>query len=321
MNDNQYSKFSLLSSEIIQHIENKNANPYIIPTGFENFDKEYGGLNLGELLVVGGRPAMGKTQLVVSMLTNICTTEPVLFFSFDLTSFNLTARFLSNKSGISVGQIINNDLILSDKEVLKNTAHELENMNLFVSEKGVSDLEETIGIIKSHVAEFNTKVVVIDYLQLLGNSKHNNGREAEIGNICRRLKMCAKELNICIVLLSQLSRAVETRGSSKKPQLSDLRDSGSIEQIADKVWLLYRPEYYLIDELDDDEFSSSDCILILIVAKNKNGKIGNSYFKRNIQFTTFQSISKPSDGFTIDVKRLINLENPFQKGNDDTIPF
>ena len=135
--------------------------------------------------------------------------------------------------------------------------------------------------------------------------------------------MCAKEYNICIVLLSQLSRAVEVRGSSKIPQLSDLRDSGSIEQIADKVWLLYRPEYYLIEELDDDDFTSSDCIVMLIVAKNKNGKIGVSYFKRNDNFTEFNSIKKPGDVFEFNEDRLSELKKPILKElNDDyEVPF
>ena len=135
--------------------------------------------------------------------------------------------------------------------------------------------------------------------------------------------MCAKELNICIVLLSQLSRAVEVRGSSKKPQLSDLRDSGSIEQIADKVWLLYRPEYYMIDELDDDDFTSTVCIVMLIVAKNKNGKIGVSYFKRNENFTEFNSIKKPGDSFEFNEGRLSELQKPSFKelNNENEAPF
>lgn len=322
MNSQVSQSISILSKEIVQNIENKDGKNNIIPTGFQYLDEEFGGLSLGELVVIGGRPAMGKSQFVINLVSNICDREPILFFSFDLTPTTLTSRLLSNRTGIAVDKIIQNQLINSDVSLIKMASKQLEISKLLVSDVGVANVNQTIEIIKEHVELYQTKIVVIDYLQLLGMGKYSSGREAEIGHICRVLKMCAKELNISIILLSQLSRAVEVRGSSKKPQLSDLRDSGSIEQIADKVWFLYRPEYYMIDELDDDEFTSTDCILMLIVAKNKNGKIGTSYFKRDIPFTTFQSIQRPSDTFTFNVKRLLDLENPFKKDKDEgTIPF
>ena len=283
-----------LSNEIIQSIESKGLSKNIIPTGFKYFDQEFGGLSLGELVVIGGRPAMGKSLFVVNLVSNICEQESILFFSFDLTPSVLSGRLLSDKTGVSVTNIIHNQLNESDKVLLKVAAKKVEKSKLFISDVGVSNVNETIQIIKDHVMEYQTKIVVIDYLQLLGVGKYNSGREAEIGHICRLLKMCAKELNICILLLSQLSRAVEVRGNSKKPQLSDLRDSGSIEQIADKVWLLYRPEYYMIDELDDIEQTPTDGLMILNVAKNKNGKIGNIYFKRDSLFTRFTSLNSYS---------------------------
>lgn len=323
MNTSQSISISTLSKEIVQNIENKEGNKNLIPTGFQHLDEDFGGLSLGELVVVGGRPGMGKSQFVVNLVSNICDREPILFFSFDLTPSTLTSRILSNRTGIAVNNIIQNQLVNSDINLIKMAAKQLENSKLFVSDIGVSNVNQTIDIIKEHVELYNTKIVVIDYLQLLGIGKYNSGREAEIGHICRVLKMCAKEYNICIVLLSQLSRAVEVRGSSKIPQLSDLRDSGSIEQIADKVWLLYRPEYYLIEELDDDDFTSSDCIVMLIVAKNKNGKIGVSYFKRNDNFTEFNSIKKPGDVFEFNEDRLSELKKPILKElNDDyEVPF
>jgi replicative DNA helicase len=314
---------SKLLNEIVQNIENKDGNNNIIPTGFQHLDEDFGGLSLGELVVIGGRPAMGKSQFVINLASNICDKEPILFFSFDLTPTTLTSRILSNRTGIAVSKLIRNQLIESDVNLIKMAAKQLENSKLLVSDVGVANVNQTIEIIKEHVELYQTKIVVIDYLQLLGMGKYNSGREAEIGHICRVLKMCAKELNISIILLSQLSRAVEVRGSSKKPQLSDLRDSGSIEQIADKVWLLYRPEYYMIDELDDDDATSTDCIVILIVAKNKNGKIGTSYFKRNDNFTEFNSIKKPGDSFEFNEGRLSELQKPSFKelNNENEVPF
>jgi replicative DNA helicase len=322
MNNSNSTSLSALSKEIVQHIESQGGNKNIFPTGFQYLDQEFGGLSLGELVVVGGRPGMGKTQFVVNLVANICDKEPTLFFSLDLSPSALTSRILSNKTGIAVNNIIHNQLVNADINLIKLVANQLEKSKLFISDIGDANVNKTIEIIKEHVELYNTKMVVIDYLQLLGIGKFNIGREAEIGHICRALKVCTKELNISIVLLSQLSRAVESRAGNRKPQLSDLRDSGSIEQIADKVWFLYRPEYYKIEELDDEEFTSTDCILLLIVAKNKNGKIGTSYFKRDIPFTSFQSIQKPSDTFTFNVKRLLDLENPFKKDEeDDTVPF
>ena len=319
----QSTSISTLSNEIVQNIENKEVNKNLIPTGFQYLDEDFGGLSLGELVVIGGRPGMGKSQFVINLVSNICDREPILFFSFDLTQSTLTSRILSNRTGIAVNNIIQNQLVNSDINLIKLAAKQLENSKLFVSDIGVSNVNQTIEIIKEHVELYNTKIVVIDYLQLLGIGKYNTGREAEISHICRVLKMCAKELNISILLLSQLSRAVEVRGSSKKPQLSDLRDSGSIEQIADKVWLLYRPEYYMIDELDDDDFTSTDCILMLLVAKNKNGKIGVSYFKRNTNFTEFNSIKKPGDSFEFNEDRLSELQKPSFKelNNENEVPF
>jgi replicative DNA helicase len=323
MNTPKSTSISNLSKEIVQNIENKDVNNNLIPTGFKYLDEEFGGLSLGELVVIGGRPAMGKSQFVINLVSNICDIEPILFFSFDLTPSTLTARILSNRTRISVDKLIRKQLINSDVNLIKLVDKQLENSKLFISDIGVANINETIDVIKEHVDLYHTKIVIIDYLQLLGIGKYNTGREAEIGHICRVLKMCAKELNVCIVLLSQLSRAVEVRGSSKKPQLSDLRDSGSIEQIADKVWLLYRPEYYMIDELDDDYLTSSDCILMLIVAKNKNGKIGVSYFKRNYNFTEFNSIKRPGDSFEFNEDRLYELQKPSFKelNNEDEVPF
>ncbi len=314
-----------LSNEIIQNIDNKAGNKNVIPTGFKYLDEDFGGLSLGELIVIGGRPGMGKSLFAINLVSNICDKESILFFSFDLTPAVLSARLLSDRTGISVSKIIHNQLINSDKDLIKLAAKKLEKSKLYVSDNGVANINETIQIITEHVAQYQTKIVVIDYLQLLGIGKYNSGREAEIGHICRVLKMCAKELNLCILLLSQLSRAVEVRGSSKRPQLSDLRDSGSIEQIADKVWLLYRPEYYMIDELDNDERSPSDSILMLCVAKNKNGRIGESYFKRDWKFTRFNSINTFFESFETEQLRLSQLENPFNyevlDNNEDTVPF
>ena len=163
MNTKHSQSISTLSKEIVQNIENKDGNNKLIPTGFEYLDEEFGGLSLGELLVIGGRPAMGKSQFVINLVSNICDREPILFFSFDLTPATLTSRILSNRTGIAVDKLIRNQLIDSDVNLIKLAVKQLENSKLLVSDIGVANINETIDIIKEHVELFDTKIVVIDY--------------------------------------------------------------------------------------------------------------------------------------------------------------
>lgn len=321
MSSPQSSLISSLANELVQYITNQGVNKNIIPSGFQFLDEEFGGLAMGDLVVIGGRPAMGKTLFAVNMVSKISQKIPVLYFSFDVSPSTLAARVISQNTAIPVDKIILNQLIKADQELIREESNKLESSKLHVSEIGIGNIDKIISIIHEHVQEDQTKVVVIDYLQLIGEGKYSSGREAEIGHICRKLKRCAKELNICIVLLSHLSRAVETRSYSKKPQLSDLRDSGTIEQTADKVLLLYRPEYYLIDELDDDAATPADQLLLVYVAKNKNGKMGVSYFKRNYQFTEFKSIRNPAEHFNFDESRLHELNLPDRTENENEVPF
>ena len=321
MSSLQSTSISTLAEELVQNITNQGVNKNNIPSGFQFLDEEFGGLTLGDLVVIGGRPAMGKTLFAVNLIATLSNTIPVLYFSFDITPATLAARIISFKTKIPVDKILSNQLIKADQELIREESKKLENNKLHVSEIGLGNIDKIIAQINEHVNEQQTKVVVIDYLQLIGEGKYSSGREAEIGHICRTLKRCAKELNICIVLLSHLSRAVETRNYSKKPQLSDLRDSGTIEQTADKVLLLYRPEYYLIEELDDDAGTPADSLLLVYVAKNKNGKMGVSYFKRNYQFTEFKSIRNPAEHFDFDEGRLHELNLPDRTENENEVPF
>ncbi|QBN19759.1 replicative DNA helicase [Flavobacterium nackdongense] len=319
--NNPSTSINSLFENLIQNIESKEENKNIIPTLFSLLDQKFGGISLGELIVIGGRPSMGKTQFAVNLVSNICQQNPVLYFSFDLLPKDLTARFVSCRTNIPVNKIINRQLMGEEIEKIKSVTKDFKNSSVFISDVSSIVIENILAEIHSYVTNYGVRVVVIDYLQLMGSSKINFGREAEIGHICKVLKNCAKELNISLILLSGLSRSVELRGSSKKPQLIDLRESGSIEQLADKVWLLYRPEYYLIDELDDDCGTPSDCILTLIVAKNKNGINGECYFKRNINFTEFKNIEEPSNDFELLPSRLREIEKPFEKFSDDDAPF
>lgn len=317
----QSSSILDLSTQIYNNIKNGAVNSGFIPTEFKFFDDEFGGLILGELVVVGGRTAMGKSLFAVSLVSNICEKQSVLFFSFDLSPTVLGARLLSCRAKIPVSNILHNSLSLKEKKQLETAIDSVQNSKLLVTDIGAGGGNEIVQIITEHVATHQTKVVVIDYLQLIGTRKFENGREAEIAHICRVLKTCARDLNIAVILLSQLSRAVELRGCSKKPKLFDLRDSGSIEQLADKVLLLYRPEYYCIEFLDSSNEIPAYGVLELIVAKNKNGKVGSSYFERDANFTSFNSVNNYELQFDIDKQRLDSLIPPNTFNNDNTMPF
>lgn len=296
--------------KIVNSINNNSPNSNSIPTCFQYFDKDFGGLNPGELVVVGGRPGMGKTQFAVNMVLNMSQTSPVLYFSFDLTPFVLSARMISCKTSIPVYKILDNDLTADEKDKIKAISDDLKQAKIYLDDSAIGDVDRMLTIIEQHVKEYGVKVVVIDYLQLITNGYNYRRRDAEIDFICRSLKKCAKSLKISIVALSQLSRSVETRGSSKRPILSDLRDSGAIEEIADKVWFLYRPEFYLIDEFDDEFRSPTVNIIELNIVKNKTGKTGVSYFERDVDFTRIKSIISPAALNGLIEERLSELENP-----------
>ncbi|MBT8265798.1 MAG: replicative DNA helicase [Bacteroidia bacterium] len=266
----------------IEEISNKEGLSGI-PSGFDKLDKLTSGWQESDLIIVAARPGMGKTALTLSMARNIAVNNniPVAFFSLEMASVQLITRLISSETGLSSEKLRTGRLEKHEWEQLNVKVKALEKAPLFIDDTpslSIFDLRAKARRLKS---QHDIKLVVIDYLQLMtaGGSQKGGNREQEISMISRNLKALAKELSVPVIALSQLSRAVETRGGSKRPLLSDLRESGAIEQDADIVSFIYRPEYYKIDEWDDDERTPTEGQAEFIVAKHRNGGLDSIRLK------------------------------------------
>jgi replicative DNA helicase len=254
-----------------------------VSTGFEKLDKLTSGWQPSDLIIIAARPGMGKTALTLSMARNIAVTKqiPVAFFSLEMSSIQLITRLISSETGLSSEKLRTGKLADHEWQQLNVKVTDLEKAPLFIDDTPSLSIFDLRAKARRLASQYGIKLIVVDYLQLMtaGTSNKTGNREQEISTISRNLKALAKELDIPVIALSQLSRAVETRGGTKRPMLSDLRESGAIEQDADIVSFIYRPEYYNIDEWDDDERSPSQGQAEFIVAKHRNGGLDNIRLK------------------------------------------
>lgn len=266
----------------IEEISNKQGMSGI-PSGFDNLDKLTSGWQPSDLIIIAARPGMGKTALTLSMARNIAVGRniPVAFFSLEMSSVQLITRLISSETGLSSEKLRNGNLQGHEWEQLNVKVKGLEKAPLFIDDTPSLSIFDLRAKARRLSSQHGIKLIVVDYLQLMtaGGSQKGGNREQEISTISRNLKALAKELDIPVIALSQLSRAVETRGGSKRPLLSDLRESGAIEQDADIVSFIYRPEYYKIDEWDDDERTPTAGQAEFIVAKHRNGALENIRLK------------------------------------------
>ncbi|HET8839561.1 MAG TPA: replicative DNA helicase [Flavobacteriaceae bacterium] len=266
----------------IEEISNKQGMSGI-PSGFDNLDKLTSGWQPSDLIIIAARPGMGKTALTLSMARNIAVGRniPVAFFSLEMSSVQLITRLISSETGLSSEKLRNGNLQGHEWEQLNVKVKGLEKAPLFIDDSPSLSIFDLRAKARRLSSQHGIKLIVVDYLQLMtaGGSQKGGNREQEISTISRNLKALAKELDIPVIALSQLSRAVETRGGSKRPLLSDLRESGAIEQDADIVSFIYRPEYYKIDEWDDDERTPTAGQAEFIVAKHRNGALENLRLK------------------------------------------
>lgn len=265
----------------IEEISNKEGLSGI-PTGFTKLDKLTSGWQPSDLIIVAARPGMGKTALTLSMARNIAVDQntPVAFFSLEMASVQLITRLISSETGLSSEKLRTGKLEKHEWEQLNVKVKGLEKAPLYIDDTPSLSIFDLRAKARRLSSQYGIKLIMIDYLQLMTAGGNNSGnREQEISMISRNLKALAKELNVPVIALSQLSRAVETRGGSKRPLLSDLRESGAIEQDADIVSFIYRPEYYKIDEWDDEERSPTEGQAEFIVAKHRNGGLENIRLK------------------------------------------
>ncbi|WP_339624995.1 replicative DNA helicase [uncultured Winogradskyella sp.] len=254
-----------------------------IPSGFDKLDKLTSGWQPSDLIIVAARPGMGKTAFTLTMARNVAVNSniPVAFFSLEMSSVQLITRLISSETGLSSEKLRTGKLEKHEWEQLNVKVKTLEQAPLFIDDTPSLSIFDLRAKARRLASQYGIKMIMIDYLQLMtaGGSQKGGNREQEISTISRNLKALAKELSIPVVALSQLSRAVETRGGSKRPLLSDLRESGAIEQDADIVSFIYRPEYYKIDEWDDEERSPTEGQGEFIVAKHRNGGLENIRLK------------------------------------------
>jgi replicative DNA helicase len=268
-------------------------------------------------VIIAARPGMGKTAFVLSMARNMAIDfgHPVALFSLEMSSVQLITRLISSETGLSSEKLRTGKLEKHEWEQLSTKVKNLEKAPLFIDDTPSLSIFDLRAKARRLSSQHGIKLIIVDYLQLMtaggSNGKGGGNREQEISTISRNLKALAKELEVPVIALSQLSRAVETRGSSKRPLLSDLRESGAIEQDADIVSFIYRPEYYKIDEWDDDEHTPTAGQAEFIIAKHRNGSLENVRLKfiGNLgKFDNLEDFGSMYDDFP---SRMNADENPF----------
>jgi replicative DNA helicase len=246
-----------------------------VPSGFTSLDRVTSGWQKNDLIILAARPGMGKTAFVLSLMRNAAVDhkKPVVMFSLEMSNLQLTNRLISAETEIPSEKLRRGSLADHEWAQLTSKIDRLAEAPIFIDDTPAINIFELRAKCRRLKASHDIQMIIIDYLQLMsGNTDNrNSNREQEISNISRALKGLAKELEVPVIALSQLNRSVETRGGDKRPQLSDLRESGAIEQDADMVIFLYRPEYYKFDKTPDNVPVKG--MTEVIIAKHRNGQL------------------------------------------------
>lgn len=296
-----YESMSDLIRESIKQIEdakNQESGVIGVASGFTALDRVTSGWQPSDLVIIAARPAMGKTSYVLSLARNAAVDFgiPVAFFSLEMSSVQLVTRLVSAESEISSEKLRSGELRDDEIQQIQTKIAGLAEAPLFIDDTAGLSVFELRAKARRLKAQHDIKLLIIDYLQLMsGSGEHGGNREQEISMISRSLKSIAKELNIPVLALSQLSRAVETRGGDKRPQLSDLRESGSIEQDADMVQFLHRAQYYGITE--DEDGNSTEGVATVIIAKHRNGSVEDVRLKFINHLAKFQDFEQGMNDF------------------------
>ncbi len=322
---------SSLTSKLIKQLEElkeaDNEGLTGVPTGFTDLDRLTSGLQKSDLIILAARPGMGKTALTLSLAKNAAVDfgKGVAIFSLEMSSLQLAQRVISIEAEISGQKMRNGQLNEEEWERLHNGIERVGEAPIFIDDTPGINAFELRAKCRRLKMQYDIQLIIIDYLQLMsgGGDNQRGNREQEVSAISRALKGLAKELNVPVIALSQLSRAVEVRGGSKRPQLSDLRESGSIEQDADMVAFIYRPEYY--DILEDEEGQSLKGIAEIIIAKNRHGAQETVRLRWTGEFARFSDLDDvnfnelPGDTFEAPYGNIIT--RPSKMNDDEDIPF
>ena len=282
--------------EIVARMSGEGQN-IAIPTGFSTLDQLVG-LGKGDLVILAARPSMGKTAFALNIALNVAgknhrdesEKKTVALFSLEMGADQLVSRMICSEGMLDSEKIKKGTLDNDDMMKLETAVHFLNQKNIFIEDSAFIKVNEVKAKCKLLKNEHGLDLVVIDYLQLLQGSKRTDNRQQEVSEISRSLKQMARELDCPVIALSQLSRSVESR-HDKRPMMSDLRESGSIEQDADIVSFLYRSDYYRSEDADENEVQEpSDVSTVeVIIAKNRNGQTGTAelaFMKRYNRFVS-----------------------------------
>lgn len=319
--------------EQIQAAANRTSGLSGLETGFHELDKLTSGWQNSDLIIIAARPAMGKTAFVLSMAKNMAVnySTPTAIFSLEMSNLQLVNRLVSNVCELPSEKIKSGQLSNMEWDQLMARIKHLYGAPLFIDDTPSLSIFELRTKARRLVREHNVKILIIDYLQLMNASGMKFGsREQEVSMISRSLKQLAKELNIPIIALSQLNRSVENRGSGdgkdgKRPQLSDLRESGAIEQDADIVCFIHRPEYYYRSSSDGTDRDIRG-LAEFIVAKHRSGRVDDVDMRFRAEFARFENWTGAADapaGMTAVESSItpsaggFDAGSPFQGGTAD----
>jgi len=276
---------------LIQEASKREDNLSGIPSGYTKLDRLTSGWQNSDLVIIAARPSMGKTAFVLSMSRNMAVEhkKAVAIFSLEMSSIQLVNRLIVSEAEIASQKLRVGNLTDEEWEKLDYRIKKLEDAKIFIDDTPAISIFELRAKCRRLKRQHNIDIIIIDYLQLMTGSPETKGnREQEVSNISRALKGIAKELNVPVIALSQLNRSVEIRTGSKRPQLSDLRESGAIEQDADMVIFIHRPEKYGI--LQDDEGNSLKGVAEIILSKHRNGALGDVLLKFADEYAKFVEI-------------------------------
>ena len=261
-----------------------------LPTGFTDLDAITNGLQNSDLILLAARPGVGKTSFAMNVVNNVAIMgkKNVAIFSLEMPKTQIAQRSMCSIGGVSMEKALKGKLDVDEWTALVKASRKLSEAKIYIDDSSINDPNDILSKCRRIKREHGLDLVMIDYLQLMKADKHStfDNKVLEVGEITRSLKIAARELNVPIILLSQLSRAVEQRKGDHKPVLSDLRDSGSIEQDADIVMFIYKPDMY------NDVVSEEPDIAELIIAKHRHGPLGTVKLRWIGETTSFANYSK-----------------------------
>jgi len=285
------AKVNVLIQQAIHQIEEASKRKDSlsgVPSGYTKLDRLTLGWQKSDLIVIASRPSMGKTALALSMARNIAVehNKPVAIFSLEMSSIQLVTRLIVSETELPSNRIRNGNLDENEWKQLDSKIKSLVEAPLYIDDTPAISIFELRAKCRRLKLQHKVELIIVDYLQLMtGPGDVRGNREQEVSNISRSLKAISKELDVPIIALSQLNRSVEMRSGSKRPQLSDLRESGAIEQDADMVIFIYRPERYGI--LEDEDGNSLVGFAEIILAKHRNGPVGDVHLRFREEMVKF----------------------------------